>query len=201
MPCSPPSSAAVLSCRRCGGSKSQTASSPQFGASELTNAIATICSLNCGCCRSKSTANATRAFGLPRSLSRTALVSASMTRAILSLLSAAICRSLRSTPVCVPRVRLWACGRHQTPRLYRPGVSRQPPAGCTCACRNRADRRQRRHHRPPRPAPRQGDRPDRGAMMQSRPTCLGRPYKYCAPASAAKRLGSPSQTIRPCSST
>jgi hypothetical protein len=33
------------------------------------------------------------------------------------------------------------------------------------------------------------------------PDPLRRPYKYIAPASAAKRLGSPSQTIRPCSST
>ena len=30
---------------------------------------------------------------------------------------------------------------------------------------------------------------------------LKRPYRYRAPASAAKRPGSPSQTIRPCSST
>lgn len=43
-------------------------------------------------------------------------------------------------------------------------------AECSCACGNRAHRRQRRRHRAPRPAPRRGDRPYRGAMMKSRPT-------------------------------
>ena len=53
------------------------------------------------------------------------------------------------------------------------GASRlRRPAECSCACGDRADRRQRRRHRAPRPAPRRGDRPYRGAMTEVAPDAL-----------------------------